>query len=98
MTASLLVCLEIGLPRELARLARAGGRVLARGDYLALAHAAVTSPEQVIDASDERLRSILGDHALVAELRAGAERLLQEDAARATAAQLIAAVDVQVGA
>ena len=72
--------------------------MLARGDYLALAHAAVTSPEQVIDASDERLRSILGDHALVAELRAGAERLLQEDAARATAAQLIAAVDVQVGA
>ncbi|MGD9696179.1 MAG: DEAD/DEAH box helicase [Thermoleophilia bacterium] len=97
-TANLLVCLEIGLPLELARLARAGGRALARGDYLALAAAGITSPEQVIDAPDKRLRQVLGGETRITALRRGAVQLIEEDAARSKAAEFIAEIDQQIKA
>lgn len=92
-TAELLVCLEIGLPKELARLALAGGRALNRGEYLQLLAAGIASAEAVRDADDQTIEKVLGSATQVAQLRRAVDAYLAREADRATLAAFIAEVD-----
>jgi hypothetical protein len=68
-TNALIVCLEIGLPTDLAPLGLAAGRALTRGEYLRLLSTGISTPDEVRDAADEPLEQILGSAARVRELR-----------------------------
>jgi helicase len=92
-TAELLVCLEIGLPKELAQLALAGGRALNRGEYLQLLAAGVATPEAVRDAEDEAIELVLGSAARVTQFRRDVNVCLEREGDRAALAALLAEVD-----
>jgi helicase len=59
-TEGLMVCLELGLPADLAELGRAVGRSLARGDYLRLRAAGLGTVAAVADADSATLEQALG--------------------------------------
>ncbi len=92
-TAALLVCLEIGLPKELAPLALAAGRALNRGEYLQLLAAGIGTPEGVRDADDQSLEQVLGSSMRVRQLRMDVEAHLKRESERAMLAALVAEVD-----
>ncbi len=92
-TAALLVCLEIGLPKEFAPLALAAGRALNRGEYLRLLTAGLGTPEAVRDAHDEVLAQVLGSAKRVQQLRRDVDAYVEREADKATLAALIAEVD-----
>jgi hypothetical protein len=92
-TAALLVCLEIGLPKELAPLALAAGRALNRGEYLQLLAAGIRTPEGVRDADDQSLEQVLGSSMRVRQLRMDVEAHLKRESERAMLAALVAEVD-----
>lgn len=92
-TDALLVCLEIGLPKELAPLGLAVGRTLSRGEYLQLLTAALGTPEALRSADDEVLEQVLGSVARVQQLRRDLSAYLKREADKATLAALISEVD-----
>lgn len=55
----LAIRLELGLPEELVQIAEVYGAALNRGQYLALRNAALTTAEQVAEAPDDLLRTIV---------------------------------------
>lgn len=92
-TDALLVCLEIGLPKELAPLGLAVGRTLNRGEYLQLLTAGLGTPEALHSADDEVLEQVLGSAPRVQQLRRDVSAHLKREADKATLAALIAEVD-----
>jgi hypothetical protein len=92
-TAELLVRLEIGLPKELARLALAGGRSLNRAEYLQLHADGISTPEAVRDAPDETIQNVLGSPSRTAQVRRAVDTYLAREADKATLAALIAEID-----
>jgi len=65
----LLVCLEIGLPLELASLATAAGRRLTRAEYLAFHRLGYATPEALFTADDQVLKDVVGSDVRTSELR-----------------------------
>ena len=95
-TDALLVCLEIGLPKELAPLGLAVGRTLNRGEYLQLLTAGLGTPEALRSADDDVLEQVLGSAARVKQLRRDVSVYLKREADKATLAALISEVDAAV--
>src|SRR5439155_20151356 len=67
-TEGLMVCLELGLPHDLAELGRAAGRSLTRGDYLQLRAAGLGTVAAVADADSTTLEQALGRRSVVPPL------------------------------
>jgi hypothetical protein len=69
-----MVCLELGLPPDLAELGRAAGRSLTRGDYLRLRAAGLGTVAAVADADSRTLEQALGRSSAVSPLHDAVRR------------------------
>jgi len=68
-----MVRLELGIPAEICDLVIMSGATLSRTEWLAVAHAGVTSVEVIKDATVEHLASILGSEEAARTLRQACE-------------------------
>jgi hypothetical protein len=76
----LTVCLELGIPDELAWLGAIAGRSLDRGDYLRLHRAKIATREAVLNASCEDLAKLIGNPLKISAIEVARRRIADEAA------------------